>query len=111
MKNLIALALALVCVLCLVGCNEAKENENDVNAVFQGKIIEINDGTMLVEPLQGYPEAEHCELVSVVIQNMTSSSKPEMGDIVEITYNGSMTEEAPPSPNGIEKIVVIEGAE
>jgi len=111
MKKLIALVLGLVCVLGLVGCNEAKENENDVNAVFQGKIIEINDGTMLVEPLQGYPEAAHCELVSVVIQNMTSSSKPEVGDIVEITYNGSMTEEAPPSPNGIEKIVVIEGAE
>jgi len=111
MKKLIALVLGLVCVLGLVGCNEAKENENDVNAVFQGKIIEINDGTMLVEPLQGYPEAEHCELVSVVIQNMLSSPEPEVGNIVEITYNGSMTEEAPPSPNGIEKIVVIEGAE
>ena len=111
MKKLIALVLALVCVFSLVGCNEAKENEDDVTAVFQAKIIKINDGTMLVEPLQGYPEAEHCEFVSVVIQNMASSPEPEEGDIIEITYNGSMTEEAPPSPNGIEKIVIFEGAE
>ena len=82
MKNLIALALALVCVLCLVGCNEAKENENDVNAVFQGKIIEINDGTMLVEPLQGYPEAEHCELV----MQMTSAKADYIMRFICLTH-------------------------
>ena len=60
--------------------------------------------------LLNYTEAK-ANLVSVNIQSMPSSPEPEVGDTAETTYNGSMIEEAPPSPNGVEKIVVINDAE
>ena len=60
--------------------------------------------------LLNYTEAK-ANLVSVNIQSMPSSPEPEVGDTAETTYNGSMIEEALPSPNGVEKIVVINDAE
>ena len=42
-----------------------------------------------------------------MIQNMTGSPEPRVGDVIEVTYSGIMTEESPPSPTGVEKIVVI----
>lgn len=105
MKKLIAIILSLAFVLALVGCNQKQADSHDESHVFQAEVIEIDNGTMLVKPLQGYTEAEYSEQISVVMQ---SSLEPQIGNIVEITYNGIMTEEAPPSPCGIKKIVVIE---
>ena len=108
MNKLIAFVLALALALTLVGCtNKEKSNENNETHIFQGEIIEFNNGAMLVEPLEGYSEAEHAQRIRVVIQNMPGSPEPRVGDIIEVTYSGVMTEESPPSPTGVEKIVVI----
>ena len=48
MNKLIVLILAFTLALTLVGCNNEKH-------AFRGEIIEIYNGTMLVEPLEGYP--------------------------------------------------------
>ena len=96
MKRIILLFTCLTLLISVTGCNSNKSNAVDTNAVFQEKILELNDGTMLVEPLEGYIEANYTDTVNVFIQNMPSSPEPVVGDIVEITYNGIMTEEAPP---------------
>ena len=60
MNKLIAFVLALALALTLVGCtNKEKSNENNETHIFQGEIIEFDNGAMLVEPLEGYSEAEH----------------------------------------------------
>ena len=107
MNKLIAFVLALALALTLVGCNKEKSNENNETHIFQGEIIEFDNGAMLVEPLEGYSEAEYAQRIRVVIQNMPGSPEPRVGDIIEVTYSGIMTEESPPSPTGVEKIVVI----
>ena len=75
--------------------------------MFQATITEIGDGAMLVSPTEGSPEAACGKSIRVVIQNMPGSPEPVVGDVVEITYNGFMTEEDPPSPCGMESITVI----
>ncbi len=108
MKRIILLLTCLTLLLSVTGCNSNKSDAVDTNAVFQGEILELNDGTMLVEPLEGYPETNYADTINVFIQNMPSSPEPAVGKIVEITYNGIMTEEAPPSPCGITKMEIIE---
>ena len=77
-------------------------------AVFQAEIVEIADGAMLVKPLEGSPEADHAPYVHVTIQNMAGSPEPRVGDVIEITYSGRMTEEDPPSPDGVARIQVVQ---
>ncbi len=105
MKKIIALFLIFVFVFSLAGCNKEE------NHVFRAEIIEFNNGTMLVKPLQGYSEAEYAEQISVEIQHMSPSPEPEVGDIIEITYSGIMMEVNPPIPSGVEKIEVIKDVE
>ena len=75
--------------------------------VFRATVTEIGDGEMLVTPNEGYPEANYANSIRVIIQNMPGSPEPVVGDDVDITYNGIMTEEDPPSPCGVESITVI----
>lgn len=107
MKRIVLLLMCLGLLFSMTACNTNKSDDSDANVVFQGKILELNDGTMLVEPLEGYPQADYAKTISVFIQNMPSSPEPAVGDIVEITYNGIMTEEAPPSPCGITKMEIV----
>lgn len=111
MKKTIVFVLAFVCVLALVSCTQKQADTNDASHVFQAEVIEVTDGTMLVKPLQGYPEAECSEQIRIEIQNMNASPEPVVGDIVEITYSGIMMEIYPPVPSGVEKIVVIKQVE
>ena len=76
-------------------------------AVFRAIVTEIGDGEMLVTPNEGYPEANYANSIYVIVQNMPSSPEPAVGDVIEIAYNGIMTEEDPPSPCGVESITVI----
>ena len=76
-------------------------------AVFRATVTEIGDGEMLVTPNEGYPEANYANSIRVIIQNMPGSPEPVVGNEIEITYNGMMTEEDPPSPCGVESITVI----
>ena len=107
MKRILSLLMCFVLLISLTGCNAKENDTSDTTAVFQGKILELTDETMLVEPLNGYPQAGYAKTINVFIQNMPSSPEPSIGDIVEITYNGIMTEEAPPSPCGVTKIEIV----
>ncbi len=115
MKRIIAIILSLLMALSVVGCKASphtgQNTEDPKDAVFQATIVEIKDGTMLVKPMEGYPEANYADIISVVIQHMPSSPEPIAGDVVAITYNGIMAEENPPSPEGIVKIEVIRHGE
>lgn len=102
-------------MLCLFGCGKTEQKlENaskNTNAVFQATIAEIGDGELIVVPNEGYTEAAYAKRIRVVIQNMVGSPEPVVGDVVEITYNGIMTEEDPPSPCGVAIIEIVEHGE
>ena len=52
MKKLIALVLALVCVLGLVGCNQKEDlqqGDNNVQYFFTAKVVEVHEDYLLLE--------------------------------------------------------------
>ena len=97
------LIIALCVAFCLLTGCQAKEK----NAVFKAEILEMEDGEMLVKPLERYPEGQHAKVIRVPIQHVEASREPVVGDMVEIIYNGLMQEEDPPVACGVRSIKVL----
>ncbi len=105
MKRFLVLCLILTLVLAVTGCSNTAENDESVT--FKATIIEIVDGYFLVEPIEGSPQADYAERIMVAMKHMEPSPEPLVGDIIEITYNGIMTEEDPPVVAGVQYIKVV----
>ena len=79
--------------------------------VFRAAVTETSDGEILAEPCDGYSEAAYAKVIRVFTRDIPGQAELSAGDVIEITYNGIMTEEDPPSPCGVERITVISRAE
>ena len=86
-KTLICIAM-LIFTAALASCGKKKTEE----FTFRATITEIQNGSMLVTPTEGSDELRSSDSFLVKIENMPSSPEPEVGDIVEITYDGGMQE-------------------
>lgn len=64
-------------------------------AVMQGKIVEIDKGNMIIEPVEGSAELKSSDKFSISMEHMDASPEPQVGYIVEITYDGSILETYP----------------
>ena len=62
---------------------------------------------MLVTPVEGSAELNSSDSFCVSIEHMSASLDPEVGDIVEITYNGGIQETYPASLEDVISIVVV----
>ena len=112
MKKLIALVLAMVCVLGLVGCNTATQDaKTNESWVFQAILVDIYDGFYLVEPLEGSCEQTVAKQVEVPIKKLDPSLEPEVGDTIEITHSGVIMEVNPSRLREVYSIKVVEEAE
>ena len=92
MKKMIALALALVCVLSLAGCNNAEGNE--VMEDFIGIVTNINDDstTYLVEVTDsGSSTLKVGDRVIVQIAD-GSSIEYSVDDYITVEFNGVVEE-------------------
>lgn len=79
-----------------VSCNNKdKVVVCSIDAVFQAKILEINDGSYLVEPVEGSPELRSSDRIMVSIKHLDASLEPEIGDIIEIIHSGEIMETDP----------------
>lgn len=113
MKKIVMIAFFLIFALALVGCKE-KETSLDVasetfenEAIMQGKVIKIENETMLVEPISGSFELNSADRFSVSTKKFDDSSKIQVGDIVEIKYDGYILETYPASFSNIYSFKVI----
>ena len=92
MKKLIALVLALVCVLSLVGCNNAEGNE--VMEDFIGIVTNINDDNTgyLVEVTDS--GSSTLKVGDRVIVQITDGSSIEysVNDYIKVEFNGVVEE-------------------
>ena len=77
---------------------------------MKGTVMEIADGTMLIEPLEGSWELNSCDRFAIPIEHMNSSHEPEVGDIIEITCDGGIEETYPARLGGITHIELIGAA-
>ena len=104
MKKLICALTALALLLPLTACGEKAENA----ATFRATVLEINDGYYLVEPVEGSAELKSADQITAHMKNMAPSPEPEVGDILEIEYDGYIAESYPAQISNVYSVRVVE---
>ena len=101
MKKLIALVLALVCVLGMVGCNNRSMNYIISNEPsITGIVKETNENAMLIENDDG----EYW--VSLNVENKDSMTSFNIDDEVVVYYDGNVAESYPMQINTVYAITL-----
>lgn len=77
-------------------------------ATFQATILEVRDGYYLVEPVDGSTELNSADQITVPITNINPSPEPEVGDVLEIEYDGSIAESYPAQITNVYSIRIVE---
>ena len=88
-------------MLLLAGCRKQEQ------FIMRGTVLEIENGAMLVEPVEGSPELNSSDRFIVALEHMEPSPEPQVGCEVEITYDGSTMETYPAGLGNISHIKVI----
>lgn len=104
MKKLICILTTLAMLLSLAACGGKTENA----VTFRAAVLEINDGYYLVEPVEGSAELKSADQITVPMKDMAPSPEPEVGDILEIEYDGYIAESYPAQINNVYSIRVVE---
>lgn len=113
MRKQLLLILTLSLILAVTACGTSSDGgESEVcrneKAIFQATIIEIRDGYYLVEPVDGSTELNSADQITVPMTNMNPSPEPEVGDVLEIEYDGSIAESYPAQITNVYSISVVE---
>lgn len=99
MKRQLLLILTMSLILLATACGTSSSGESkvggDETATFQATILEIQDGYYLVEPVEGSAELNSADRITIPMINMEPSPEPEVGDVLEIEYDGSIAESYP----------------
>ncbi len=83
-------------------------NGGNETVTFQAIILEIQDGYYLVEPMEGSAELNSADQIIIPMKNMNPSPEPEVGDVLEIEYDGSIAESYPAQISNVYSIRVVE---
>ncbi|MCM1087184.1 MAG: DUF5301 domain-containing protein [Muribaculaceae bacterium] len=86
--------------------NEADDSQ--VSVTFQATVIERNNDTILVKPVDGSLELNSADKFSI---SNEEELELQVGDLVEIAYNGGIMESYPAQLGKVYTITVIEQAE
>jgi hypothetical protein len=113
MKKHLLLILTLSLILTIAACGTSSgdgESEvgGDETVTFQATILEIQDGYYLVEPMEGSAELNSADQITIPMINMNPSPEPEVGDVLEIEYDGSIAESYPAQIVNVYGIRVVE---
>ena len=87
---------------------KAKIVSTSVDSVFKAEVLEIDNGYILVKPLEGTREAASSDRIEFPMMNMEPSPEPQIGDIIEITHAGDIQETYPARLVSVYHISVIE---
>ena len=77
------------------GCIQIEGVDSAPTNILQAKLLEIHDGYFLLEPVEGSWELSSASQIEVPMKNMASSPEPQVGDILEIEYDGQLQETYP----------------
>ena len=104
MKKFFYMLITLAVLFSFTACN----GKTDDMATFQAIILEIHDDYYLVEPVEGSAELNSADQITVLMTNVDVSSEPEVGDILEIVYDGAIAESYPAQITNVYSISVAE---
>ena len=108
---IIAVAVVACAVVTLCFATNPKQDLPQEQRTVRAQITEIEDSSFLVTPVEGAWELSSSDLFRVPIKNMPPSPEPQVGDIVEITYDGFILESDPAQFSNVLSIRVISQAE
>ena len=77
------------------GCIQIEGVDTVPTNILQAKVLEIHDAYFLVEPVEGSWELSSASKIEVPMRNMEPSPEPQVGDILEIEYDGQLAETYP----------------
>jgi hypothetical protein len=77
------------------GCIQIEGVDTAPSNILQAKVLEIHDAYFLVEPVEGSWELSSASKIEVPMRNMEPSPEPQVGDILEIEYDGQLAETYP----------------
>ena len=77
-------------------------------SVFQAKVLEVDDGCVLVEPLEGEDELRCSDRIYVFFGDLKNIPEIKVGDILQIQYDGTIRESYPAQIGPAYVIEVIE---
>ena len=104
MKKIFCILIMLTVMFSFTACNS---QTNDA-VTFQATILEIHDDNYLVEPVEGSAELNSADQITVSMTNMNISPEPEVGDTLEIVYDGEIAESYPAQITNVYSISVVE---
>lgn len=87
----IILVISVICIYCIY-------NKERVSS-FRGRVVEVGNTFIIVEPFAGESIIKSSDKVSVSI--IDSKVKYNLGDIVKVTYTGEVMESYPVQINEI----------
>ncbi len=102
MKKIFCILTTLT--LLLSACSGSKSG----SVTLRATVLEINDGYYLVEPVEGSAKLKSADQITVPMKNMAPSPEPEVGDILEIEYDGYIAESYPAQINNVYSVRVVE---
>ncbi len=103
-KMAVALITTALTAGLLVSCGEKKTESH----IFRATITEINSGSIFVTPVEGSEELRSSDSFHLSLEQMPSSPEPQVGDIIEITYDGDILETYPAGLDHVISIKVVE---
>ncbi len=90
------------------GLESEYEWNNERTAAFQATVLEINNDTILVGPADGSLELNSADKFSI---SNEKNLDLQVGDLIEIVYNGEIMESYPAGLGEVYEMTVIERAE
>ena len=108
---IVALAIAGIMIFSAYRSSESYRKKKAAETYkMTGTVLEITNGTMVVEPLEGEDELSSSDKFVVSMEHMNASPEPKVGDIIEVTYNGDIEESYPARLGVVTYISVVESA-
>ena len=104
MKKYITLFLVICCVFTLVACKA--NTKEDVHS-FEATVLEVHDAYLLVEPAEGAWERSSADKIEVSLQDKTSWPIPQVGDTVNVFYNGELMETYPARVGKVYRVEIV----
>ena len=105
MKRYWIVLLALLCILSLTACKAASKEE-DVHS-FEATVLEVHDAYLLVEPAADAWERTSADKIEVSLQDKTSWPIPQVGDTVNVFYNGELMETYPARVGKVYRVEIV----
>lgn len=87
---------------------KAKIVSTSVDSAFEAKVLEIGNGCILVEPIEGCREASSANQIEVPMEHMEPSPEPQVGAMIEITHSGDILETYPARLVSVYHVSVVE---